>query len=121
MKVKPNDISSGLYHSVLRAALLVTTFILVFVSGILDSSTQTLTLLTQNQLANVIEITSTQGVDTQYRNQPIITTINSEAQVLNKNTFFMATVLFILLLLTILNYVLYYLRHREATVTLFKF
>lgn len=124
MSSELNSIVSSFYHQSLRVSLVVMAVTLVFVSGILHSSTQTLTVAVERQLASVIGASSVinYSVDSVQIDKNLDTEgAIIDSRLINQSTFLVASVLFILLLLTVLNYVLYYLRHKEVTVTLLDF
>lgn len=116
-----------LYHSALRVAALTLALVLVFDSGLLFSSTRQISELAQLQTANVIGVYA--GVSPNEVNQLTtrITELEGElaakerliavnlanqpsANGFNPSTLLLATVLFILLTLIIINYALDYKR-----------
>lgn len=124
-----------IYHSLLRISALVVALVLVFESGLYSETTAKLSDQTQLYLANVVGITV--GVEPTELNQitagltarqqeldarelalaerEIELNLNSGGTVagLDTSTFILATILFILLVLIVLNYALDYIRAQE--------
>ncbi len=119
-----------LYHSFLRIAVCVFALVLVFDSGILLKSTAGISDLTQQHLANVVGVSV--GVAPTEVNQLTsrITELETELEAkerliavnvrdnrdsssIDKSTFILSIILFILLVLIVLNYALDFLRSRR--------
>lgn len=114
-----NNISTSSYHSVLRISALLLALALVFESGILSPATQSITHTAGVQLASIIEAT-TDGATYNEEARILIQKDNTSASgvspsPLSEVTFLLATSLFILLLLIVLNYILSYLRDHEKS------
>lgn len=126
--------STSTYHSILRIASAVVAVMLVFQSGLLSDTTALLAENTQSYLANAVGISV--GVAPTELNQvtAALTARERELQARelaiaereiavnidgggvstrDTSTFILATILFILLVLIILNYALDYARSRE--------
>lgn len=131
--------SESMYHSGLRIAVVVCTLLLVFDSGLVSNATAKLSDNTTSYLANAVGVSV--GVAPNEFNQ-ITAALTAREQDLNAremaiaqreievqlqggnatptdtSTFILATILFILLVLIILNYTLDFVRQREReTVT----
>lgn len=128
------QLAESLYHKTLRMGALTLALVLLFVSGIIHSTTADLADLTTNQLANAIGISV--GVAPTELNMMTAeltawerTLAEREAAIVEReiavglntdskqasgdwSTFILATILFILLLLIILNYALDYMRRQ---------
>ncbi len=125
------------YHKILRISLVVCAFMLVFDSGIVSESTSKLSNGTQNYLANAVgmtasveptelnlltaELTSREkelsAREAAIREREIDIGINNGGQAADYSTYLLASILFVLLVLILLNYVLDYLRSREEAKT----
>jgi len=125
-----HSIENSLYHSFLRVAGCVLALILIFDSGLISKTTSELSNATQLHMANVVGVTV--GVAPNDLNQLTarITELetelsakerliavnlrdNSSANGVDKSTFFLSAVLFILLVLIVLNYALDFRRNRN--------
>ncbi len=124
------------YHKILRISAVVMTLVLVFQSGILLPATAGLTLQTQDFVATAVGVSV--GVketelnrytaaltereqelaarEAAVADREISVALNAGGGLTNQNTttYLLSTILFILLVLIILNYVLDYLRLRES-------
>ena len=123
------------YHRVLRVAAVVFALMLVFDSGIISESTAKLSNGTQNYLANAVGMTASvaptdlnqftaqltererelSSREQALREREIEVGINSGGQTNDYSTYLLASILFIMLVLILLNYVLDYIRSREKT------
>ncbi|MFN3188586.1 MAG: hypothetical protein ACK42D_03555 [Candidatus Paceibacteria bacterium] len=114
------NISKSWYHSILRISVLLFALALVFESGILSPATKTFSHITGQQFATAIHAT----IDTatydesgvlapEVQSQQISQANTASTQPLSRSTFLLSTLVFILLLLIVLNYILDYLRNRE--------
>lgn len=119
MPTKTN-ISTTWYHSLLRISVLLFATILIFASGIFNSSTQIITRTTTQQFASVIQTTTNQVIENNKEELSIqaedireTKITNTSLQSIDKSIFLLSVVVFILLLLIILNYILDYLRSKE--------
>ena len=126
---------SLLYRSLLRVALVITAFLLVFQSGVVDQRTAMLFSLTTDNLGAMVGMSA--SVAPTEINQ-ITAGLTQQQQLLNAReatiaereielglssgesqnnsvttTYVLAAILFIQLVLLVLNYVLDYLRHKE--------
>lgn len=134
------QLADSLYHKTLRIGALTLALLLLFVSGIINDTTAELADLTTNQLANAIGISV--GVAPTELNmmtaelsaweralaereaviveREIAVGLNTGNGQTNPDwsTFILATILFILLLLIILNYALDYMRRQPQLDTL---
>lgn len=126
-------IADSTYHSILRIALAVVATVLVFQSGLLSESTARLATNTEMYLANAVGVSvgvaptelnqMTAALTEQQRlldaraealaEREIQVELSSGGRSQDTATFILATVLFILLVLIILNYALDYVRARE--------
>ncbi|MCA9362606.1 hypothetical protein KC906_04475 [Candidatus Kaiserbacteria bacterium] len=127
-------IQSSQYHRVLRVSAVVCAVVLVFQSGLLSDTTAQLAANTQQYMANVIgmsasveptelnqltaELTAKQtelaARESALREREISVGLNGGMPAANQTTtYILASVLFILLVLILLNYALDYLRSRE--------
>ncbi len=118
-----------LYHSFLRVAICVFAFLLVFDSGVLIKQTASLSDFTQNHLANVVGVTvgvapndvnqltsRITELETELARKERLIAVNvrdNAAGGIDKSTYFLSAILFILLVLIVLNYALDYLRTRK--------
>jgi len=130
------DASNSNYHRVLRVSALVFAITLVFESGLLSKTTANLSQNTHLYLANAVGMSA--GVAPTELNQytaaltqkereltaresalqerEIAVDLNQGGATANSTaTYLLASILFILLLLILLNYVLDYLRQKELT------
>lgn len=123
------SVTNSLYHSFLRVVVCVFAFLLVFDSGIWSEATKNLSEYTQAHLANVVGVTV--GVPPNEYNQLTtrITELENELSAkerliavnlrdgevggLDRSTFILSIILFILLTLIVLNYILDYRRGRN--------
>jgi hypothetical protein len=125
--------ASSTYHSLLRIASLVVALLLVFESGLMSDTTARLADNTELYLANAVGVSV--GVAPTELNQitaaltarerdlterelavaerEIAVNLNTGDSSRDAGTFILATILFILLVLIILNYALDYVRARE--------
>jgi hypothetical protein len=123
------------YHKILRVSLVVCAVMLVFDSGIISESTAKLSNGTQNYLANAVGMTASvaptelnqftaelterekelSAREAALREREIQVGINTGGQTNDYSTYLLASILFILLVLILLNYTLDYLRSREET------
>jgi hypothetical protein len=122
------------YHRVLRVSLVVCALMLVFDSGIISESTAKLSNGTQNYLANSIGMTASvvptelnqftakltekeqelSSREAALRDREIAIGLNESGQS-DYSTYILASILFIMLVLILLNYVLDYLRSKERS------
>lgn len=128
------SLESSTYHSLLRIALLVCAFTLVFDSGLLSEATQKLSLNAQQYVAaavgvrvgvaqndvNVLTARITE-LETELARKDREINVNLDTSAAptgpNTSTFVLSAILFILLVLIVLNYILDYLRSRRETLT----
>jgi hypothetical protein len=128
------DVRNSLYHKVLRVSMLVCASVLVFQSGIIHQSTQILSHNTSLYVANAVgarvsveptelntltaEITAQKLAleqrESAIREREIEIGLEPGQANIAKETYVLAAILSVLLLLIILNYVLDYLRSREV-------
>jgi hypothetical protein len=127
----------SMYHRVLRVAAVVCALVLLFESGMISQSTAALSMDTHQYLANAVgmsvsvEPTELNMMTAELTNQKRLldqreTTLRErEIEVglqaggsNERATYVLASILFILLVLIILNYVLDFMRTREVRVTL---
>ncbi len=121
------------YHRILRVSLVVCALMLVFDSGLISDSTARLSNGTQNYLANAVGMTASvaptelnqftaqltereqelSSREAALREREIAVGLNEGGQANDYSTYLLASILFILLVLVILNYVLDYLRSKE--------
>ncbi len=121
------------YHRILRVSLVVCALMLVFDSGLISDSTARLSNGTQNYLANAVGMTASvaptelnqftaqltereqelSSREAALREREIAVGLNDGGQNNDYSTYLLASILFILLVLVILNYVLDYLRSKE--------
>lgn len=124
-----NSLENTLYHSFLRVAVCVMAFALVFDSGLLFKSTSIISNTAQQHLASVVGVSV--GVAPNEVNQLTarITELETELQAkerliavnvrdnsaggIDKSTFLLSIILFILLVLIVLNYALDFARTRR--------
>lgn len=127
-------IADSLYHKVLRVSALTLALVLLFVSGILNDKTSTLANIATNQMANVVgvsvgvtptELNTMTAEFTAWQRElaareaalverEIAIGLNTnESPPQDWSTFILATILFILLLLILLNYALDYVRRQS--------
>ena len=126
------SLESSTYHSLLRVALLVCAFTLVFDIGLLNEATQKLSLNAQQYVAaavgvrvgvaqndvNVLTARITElETELARKEREIDVNVDKTASPAgpNTSTFVLSAILFILLVLIVLNYVLDYLRSRRET------
>lgn len=134
-----HTVADSTYHSLLRIAAAVVAVMLVFSSGLLSLHTALLTQNAEQYLANAVGVSV--GVAPTELNQITAALTEREQELsarelalrerelaigldttggaagLDVTTFVLATVLFILLVLIVLNYALDYVRARERQVT----
>tara|TARA_B100002019_G_C21240719_1_gene585412 strand:+ start:689 stop:1096 length:408 start_codon:yes stop_codon:yes gene_type:complete len=132
-------IENSVYHSLLRVSAVVCTCVLVFVSGLIDDSTAKLADDTQLYLANAVgasasveptELNKYTAALTQkqreleeresaLREREIAVELSTggTAQGSDTSTYVLASILFLLLVLILLNYALDYLRQKEPVAT----
>ncbi len=121
------------YHRILRVSLVVCALMLVFYSGLISDSTARLSNGTQNYLANAVGMTASvaptelnqftaqltereqelSSREAALREREIAVGLNEGGQANDYSTYLLASILFVLLVLVILNYVLDYLRSKE--------
>jgi hypothetical protein len=121
------------YHRFLRVAAVVCAVVLLFESGLLRDSTKDLSAQTHLYLANAIGINASvpktelnqltaqitqkeqelQAREAALKEREIEVVLSSGVSTTDTTTYIMASILFILLVLIILNYTLDYLRMRE--------
>lgn len=121
----------GVYHSALRVLSVVCALLLVFDSGILIGGTEKLSLDAQNYLANAVgvrvgvaenEVNTLTARITELetelarKEREIAVNLNTGASSnsFDTSTFVLSTILFILLLLIVLNYILDFIRTRPT-------
>ncbi|MCA9363044.1 hypothetical protein KC851_01870 [Candidatus Kaiserbacteria bacterium] len=125
----------SVYHKILRVAALVCAFILVFQSGLINEYTENLTTDTQNYLANAVGMSaSVQPTElNQYtaalterereldarelalsQREIAVNVAGQTGSTTDVTTYILASILFVLLILIVLNYALDYLRTRES-------
>lgn len=119
----------GVYHSALRVLSVVCALLLVFDSGILIGGTEKLSLDAQNYLANAVgvrvgvaenEVNTLTARITELetelarKEREIAVNLNTGTSdnSFDTSTFVLSTILFILLLLIVLNYILDFIRSR---------
>lgn len=128
-----NSIGDSLYHKTLRICALTAALLLLFVSGVINDATTELADITTNQLANAVGVSvgvaptelntltaefstwqrelATREAAVREREIAVgLNTANSGQSNRDWSTFILATILFILLLLIVLNYALDYMR-----------
>lgn len=127
------SLEKSLYHSFLRIAICVFGFALVFDSGLLFSDTAKLSNLTQMHLASVVGVTVAVAPTEVNQLTARITELESELDAkerliavnvresngnsgIDKSTFILSVILFILLVLIVLNYALDYVRGRKSKI-----
>ena len=127
--MKDTLLEKTLYHSLLRISVCVMAVVLIFDSGILLSSTNKLSVSTQQYLANAVgvkvgvaptelntltaRITELEG-ELEKKDREIAVKLNTETSPANdESTFVLSVILFILLVLIVLNYALDYIRMRD--------
>lgn len=129
-------VQDSTYHNVLRVSAVVCAFVLMFVSGIVNESTARLSQDTQQYLANAIGANAsvqptelnkfTAALTEQQRDLDLRELKLNEREIAvnisaggtegsDTTTYILASVLFILLVLILLNYALDYLREREES------
>ena len=136
MNIALDNIETSMYHRVLRVAILVVAVVLVFESGILSKSTALLAINTHRYMANAIGMSASvepnelnvltaeltrqrqdlDGRKAALREREIQVNLSNGSTNNDQATYVLASVLFILLILIILNYTLDYLRARERVV-----
>ncbi len=123
------------YHSVLRIALVVFAFLLVFDSGLIDHRTTKLSSGAMDYMANAVgvrvgvaenevnvltaRITELEQ-ELERKDREIAVRLDTETDAaggFDASTFVLSVILFILLLLIILNYIMDYLRDRQRLVS----
>lgn len=125
------------YHQILRIALVVSAVVLVFDSGLLVPETKALSVGTQHYLASVIGVEATvrpnelnlytaaltqkeqelAAREAAIADREIAVSLNTASRSASPtSTYVLSTILFILLVLVILNYILDYLRSRNQGV-----
>jgi len=129
------ELEKTMYHKVLRVALVVCAFVLLFESGIVSETTTQLSQNTHQYLANAVgvgasvqpnelnlltaEVTKEKLAlaerEALVSEREIAVAISSSENTSNDYvTYIMASILFILLVLIILNYILDYIHRREV-------
>lgn len=121
------------YHRILRVSALVVALVLVFESGLISKSTAGISSNTYIYVASVIGMSASvqptelnkltadltareknlSDREAALREREIAVSINGGTASNNNATYILASILFILLVLIVLNYVLDYLRTRE--------
>lgn len=138
MNVNSDPRPYSLYHSVLRVSLVVCAIALVFESGLVSQSTAVLSQNTHTYLANAVGMSAgvkptelnqytaalTQREQNLEKREAAVSASEREIEVARSGTagttsngtatYIMAAILFVLLVLIVLNYVMDYLRTREA-------
>ncbi len=122
----------SVYHSVLRVALCVCACLVAFDSGLLNESTKALSTGAQNYIASAVgvrvgvaendvniltkRITELESELAQ-KERDIAVRLNTDSNSpsFDTSTFVLSLILFILLVLIVLNYILDYVRLRQAT------
>ena len=124
-------ISESMYHRVLRVAAVVCALVLLFESGLVSESTAYLSINTHRYLANAVGMsvgvepnelnvitaeltrqkTELDAREAALRDREIAIGLNGRPN--ETTTYVMASILFVLLLLIILNYTLDYLRAKQ--------
>jgi hypothetical protein len=126
-------IESSLYHKFLRVAALTLALILLFDSGLVSPVTERLSTNAGLHVANVVgvsvgvapnevnQLTSRiTELETELEAKERLIAVNvqqSSNQPFDTSTFVLSTILFVLLLLIILNYILDYNRSRKLNLT----
>lgn len=123
----------SIYHSVLRVCVLVFALILVFDSGLVTKQSKSLSISTQQYLANAVSIHV--GVAPTETNQLTarITELEGELAAkerliavnlsdnttasMDKSTLILSIIVFLLLILILLNYILDFIRMRRVTLS----
>ncbi len=118
------------YHSFLRVAALASAFVLVFDSGLVSDTTATLSRGAQEYVATAVgvrvgvapnevnvltaRITELEG-ELARKEREIAVNLNTASESgTNTSTFVLSAILFILLVLIVLNYILDYVRSKDA-------
>jgi len=109
----PRKIADGWYHSALRVLVVCFAAILVFESGVLSPATKTIAHLAGEQMASVIRVSTDVTPYSIQQVQTERTQTSTVPEPISKSTFLLSTLLFVLLLLLVLNYVLVHLRTKE--------
>jgi len=122
------------YHRVLRVMAVIFAIVLVFESGLLSNSTVKISRETEVYLANVIGMSASvqptelnqytaaltekerelENREASLKEREISINLSNEVENNKKTTYILASILFILLILILLNYTLDYLRTRES-------
>lgn len=122
-----------MYHRVLRVFSLVVAFVLLFESGLISDSTARISSNTHMYLANAVGVGATVtptelnqytaaltqkeqellARETALRDREIAVNLSTESSDNDRAVYVLASILFILLVLIVLNYTLDYLRIRE--------
>lgn len=125
---------SSNYHRVLRVSLVVCALMLVFDSGLISKTTSELSNGTQSYLANAIGTTASvaptelnqytaaltakeqelKNREAALKERELSIGLNGSPEQNDYSTYLLASILFILLVLILLNYTLDYIRSREA-------
>jgi hypothetical protein len=131
-----DNIEDSMYHRVLRVASVVVAIVLVFESGIISHSTTLLAMNTHWYMANAVGMSASvdpnelnvltaeltkqkkdlDGREAALREREIQVNLSNGTANNDKATYVLASILFILLILIIINYALDYLRAREKTI-----
>ena len=126
-------IRHSMYHRVLRVFSLVVAFVLLFESGLISDSTARISSNTHMYLANAVGVGATVtptelnqytaaltqkeqellARETALRDREIAVNLSTESSDNDRAVYVLASILFILLVLIVLNYTLDYLRIRE--------
>lgn len=126
---------NSMYHRVLRVAAVVCALVLLFESGIVSSSTAVLALNTRLYVANAVGMSTTveptelnmftaeltaqkkrlDDREADLKERELEIGLNAASSQSQNTTYVLASMLFILLVLIVLNYILDFVRAREAT------
>lgn len=133
MRIIQQDVRHSKYHKVLRVSVVVCTLMLLFESGLIHQSTRELSVDTHDYLANAVGATASieptelntltaeltaqklalMQRESAVREREIEIGLTPGESANQKTTYFLAGVLFLLLILIVLNYTLDYLRLKE--------
>jgi hypothetical protein len=114
------SLQNTVYHSLLRIALCVCAFLVVFDSGIVSQGTIKLSDGAQQYLASAVGVrVGVAQTELEYelaaKDREIAVALNTSqvSESFNTSTFVLSAILFVLLVLIVLNYILDYLRQRS--------
>jgi hypothetical protein len=127
------QLEHSLYHKFLRVSACVFAFVLVFDSGLLHSSTAGISNLTAKHMASVVgvsvgvaptELNQLTGRITELETElaakerliAVNVQNNTSGSSVDRSTFILSAILFILLLLIVLNYALDFVRDRRVKI-----